>query len=114
MADLSKIKLNGTVYNFKDNVARNQIHLAIGNNLGSDSTWENTTSEEIYNWLNNNEIVIVCDGSNYYYLQQYENETAYFQSLTGETCFVDAGRPVFSNNQWITMADLPIYDGTVE
>lgn len=66
MADLSKIKLNGTEYNFKDTVARDKVKILTISNINWEETsfsYSNLTKEEIIAANNNNNpIFINLDG----------------------------------------------------
>lgn len=107
MADLSKIKLNGTTYNFKDTEARN----AINNFEETDPTvpaWAKAANKPTYTAAE-----VGALPSTY---------TAPVTSVNGQTGAVSLTIPTvptnvssFTNDSgYLTLATLPIYDGTVQ
>ena len=123
MADLSKIKLNGSVYNFKDTEARKGTSLwnvTSGNNGYGEYWWILQLQQSgLYNFTN-------APGFNgalrYINLPAFKSDSSTINislevpTKSGQLALMSDIPQVYSSTNtdgYLTMATLPIYDGTV-
>ena len=124
MADLSKIKLNGTTYNFKDAEARKGTSLwnVTSDNDGHGEYWWILQLQQsgLYQFTN-------APGSNgalrYINLPAFKHDSSTINislempTQSGKIALTSDIPSVYSSTNtggYLTMATLPIYDGTVE
>lgn len=124
MADISQVKLpNGDTYNLVDETSGyGKIHIISYNPFSGELE---DTYEQIKIWIEANEIVVIYNvvSKNYSYFDKIvvvedADEKLVFRTLTGfsltitSTSIIDGGVGG-SEEGWLTLATLPIYDGTV-
>ena len=114
MADISQVKLpNGDTYNLIDETSGyGKVHIVA---FDEDNNTINTTYNQLRSWFEANEIIILKADSDYYYLDNWDSDNLYFYTLEGYGITINSSSiQPFATDGWLTLSDLPIYDGTVE
>lgn len=114
MADLSKIKLNGTVYNFKDAEARNrsQIHIVPITTTDNQniSTSEDISCQQIKNWIDNGDIVYLENGNLRYTSLGYDRGLSDLEFIWNHGTGYYLYSPYKQNNQYTNLWRWSSYD----
>lgn len=119
MADISQVKLpNGDTYNLVDETSGykkfHEVNFTLP--IGGSPTVE-TTFAQLKSWIDAGDLVILINssiGNIRFYLYSVSNDTLIFRSPFGLELDITANNTEYYSYEFITIDDLPIYDGTVE